>query len=135
MSRTVEIGGILYTSLAAFTAKDAPEVADEVASIPAQYWILWVLLALIILFMVTYVLRGRKKHLLYEGLAFACIVSAFALITFAITMSEPVTEYTKHHEAPVVTLIRFFVLLITSGFLVYYAVKGRHEHDGENVNV
>ena len=113
----------LLPTLAA--AKDVPTIAE--ASPPTSYWVLWVIVALIIILLIVYTLRGHKKHG-YEGLAFAGIVSALALAAFAIMMSEAVSEYAKHHESPVISLGRFLILVIAATLLVYYAVKGRHEH-------
>lgn len=108
-------------SLLLAAAKDVPKVAE--ASPPALYWVLWVMVALIIILLMTYMLRGHKKH---EGFVFAGIISALALAAFAIMMSEEVGEYAKHHEPPVISLGRFLILVIAATLLVYYAVKGRH---------
>lgn len=112
--------------IVALAAKVVPAM-EEAASPPALYWVLWAVIGLIVVLLIMYVIRGRGRHE-YEGFGlFAVVISFLALLAFAISMSEAVGEYAKH-EPFFVGIGRFLAMVVGAALLVYYAVKGRHEH-------
>lgn len=99
------------------------------------YWVFWVILALVMALLVAYIIntntqtyeehRDKKKKSVYDGLAFAGILSALVLSAFAITLSPEFYIYSKYFEHPVIGVIRFIVMMIIALLLMYYAIKGK----------
>ena len=107
------------------------------------YWMFWAILALVMALLIAYMINtntntntrtyevNRHEKSIYDGLAFAAIVSALALSAFAITLSPEFYIYSKYFEHPVIGLIRFIVMMIIALLLMHYAIKGKRWKEQE----
>lgn len=106
------------------------------------YWVFWVILALLMALLVAYIINinttttltyecHRREKSVYNGLAFAGIVSALGVSAFAITLFPEFYIYSKYFEHQVIGVIRFIVMIIIALLLIHYAVTGRRWQEQE----
>lgn len=106
-------------------AKGEGAEGAEAEGVPPLYYVQWLALLAAFVLGLLYVIkvyRKGKPH--HEGLILAYLLTILAATYFGITYVEAVKE---HHEAPLLTLLRFVLLVLAGASITFYGVLGRHD--------